>query len=127
MDFNLEKTFQDADKAANDAGDMARCPLVLTLDKKRTAAAYLTPKKDFVALYDTRSIFPRFPWFYAPRSGPKAAAVAYISGEPVALILPIRPTRTQPAPSRPISPRPPRRDQRGPNSSAPRSPACKTS
>lgn len=91
MDFNLEKTFQDAVKAANDAGDMARCPLVLTLDKKRTAAAYYNAEKDFVALYDTRYISALSPGFTLRAPGPKAAAVAYISGEPVALILPIRP------------------------------------
>ena len=91
MDFNLEKTFQDAVKAANDAGDMARCPLVLTLDKKRTAAAYYNAEKDFVALYDTRYISALSPGFTLRAPSPKAAAVAYISGEPVALILPIRP------------------------------------
>ena len=39
VNFDLEKTFHDSVKAADDSGDMARCPLVLTLDKKRTAAA----------------------------------------------------------------------------------------
>lgn len=91
VDFDLEKTFLDAVKAANDAGDMARCPLVLTLDKKRTAAAYYNAEKDFVALYDTRYISALSPGFTLRAPGPKAAAVAYVSGEPVALILPIRP------------------------------------
>lgn len=91
VDFNLEKTFLDAVKAANDTGDMARCPLVLTLDKKRTAAAYYNAEKDFVALYDTRYISALSPGFTLRAPSSTAAAVAYASGEPVALILPIRP------------------------------------
>lgn len=91
VDFNLEKTFLDAVKAANDTGDMARCPLVLTLDKKRTAAAYYNAEKDFVALYDTRYISALAPSFTLRAPSSTAAAVAYSSGEPVALVLPIRP------------------------------------
>lgn len=91
VDFNLEKTFLDSVKAANDTGDMARCPLVLTLDKKRTAAAYYNAEKDFVALYDTRYISALCPGFTLRAPGPTAAAVAYSNGEPFALVLPVRP------------------------------------
>lgn len=91
VDFNLEKTFLDSVKAANDTGDMARCPLVLTLDKKRTAAAYYNAEKDFVALYDTRYISALSSGFTLRAPGPTAPAVAYNDNDPFALILPIRP------------------------------------
>lgn len=91
VNFDLEKTFHDSVKAADDSGDMARCPLVLTLDKKRTAAAYYNAEKDFVALYDTRYISALAPGFTLRAPSSTAAAVAYSSGEPVALVLPIRP------------------------------------
>ena len=91
VDFNLEKTFLDSVKAANDTGDMARCPLVLTLDKKRTTAAYYNAEKDFVALYDTRYISALSSGFTLRAPGPTAPAVAYNDNDPFALILPIRP------------------------------------
>lgn len=91
VDFNLEKTFLDSVKAANDTGDMARCPLVLTLDKKRTAAAYYNAEKDFVALYDTRYISALSSGFTLRAPVPTAPAVAYNDNDPFALILPIRP------------------------------------
>lgn len=91
VDFNLEKTFLDSVKAANDTGDMARCPLVLTLDKKRTAAAYYNAENDFVALYDTRYISALSSGFTLRAPGPTAPAVAYNDNDPFALILPIRP------------------------------------
>lgn len=89
--FDLIKTFHDAVKAAEGTGDMARCPLVLTLDKKRSAVAYYNAEKDFVALYDTRYISALCPGFTLRAPGPTSAAVAYSSGEPFALVLPVRP------------------------------------
>ena len=89
--FDLIKAFRDAVKAADNTGDLARCPLVLSLDKKRTAAAYYNAEKDFVALYDTRYISALCPGFTLRTPGPTAAAVAYSNGEPFALVLPIRP------------------------------------
>ena len=89
--FDLIKTFQDSIKAADGTGELTCCPLVLTLDKKRTAAAYYNAEKDFVALYDTRYISALCPGFTLRTPSSFAPAVAYSNGDPFALVLPIRP------------------------------------
>lgn len=89
--FDLVKTFRESVKAADNTGDLALCPLVLTVDRKRTAAAYYNAEKDFVSLYDTRYISALCPGFTLRAPGSFAPAIAYSNGEPFALVLPIRP------------------------------------
>ena len=88
--FDLPKCFADAVRAAENAGNMARCPLDLDTGKI-PARCYYNAEKDFAAFYNNKfvSAFRSGAMLRSP--GPLAAAVAYDNDEPFAMVLPIRP------------------------------------
>lgn len=89
--FDLVKTFHDAVTAADAFEPLARCPLVLDRGKKDlTAALFYNAAHGFAALYDTRYLAALAPGYTLRAPSPNAGAVAYQSGEPFALILPVR-------------------------------------
>ena len=90
QNFDAVKVFTDAVKAAENAGNMARCPLDLDTGKI-PARCYYNAEKDFAAFYNNKfvSAFRSGAMLRSP--GPLSAAVAYDNDEPFAMVLPIRP------------------------------------
>ena len=90
QNFDAVKVFTDAVKAAENAGNLARCPLDLDTGKI-PARCYYNAEKDFAAFYNNKfvSAFRSGAMLRSP--GPLSAAVAYDNDEPFAMVLPIRP------------------------------------
>lgn len=88
--FDLPKCFTDAVKAADNGGKLARCPLDLDTGKI-PARCYYNAEKDFVSFYNAKFIAALHPTATLRSIGAASAAVAYMDGEPFAMILPIRP------------------------------------
>lgn len=88
--FDAVMIFTDAIKAAENAGTLTRCPLDLDTEKV-LAWSYHNSNKDFASFYDHKFITALHPAATFRAAGATSAAVAYIDGEPFALILPIKP------------------------------------
>lgn len=89
-DFHAAQYFDDAVKAVTESDILARCPLTLDANKI-PAACYYQAAADFAAFYNVKFISSLHSdvTFRAPRA--ISPAVAYIDGEPFAMIMPIKP------------------------------------
>ena len=89
-DFRAAQYFGDAVKAVTESDILARCPLTLDANKI-TAACYYQAAADFAAFYNVKFIasIRSDMTLRAPRA--ISPAVAYIDGEPFAMIMPIKP------------------------------------
>lgn len=88
--FDVIDIFRKSVDATSNLTPMEPCPLTLTTGKNRTAAAYYSADNDFVALYDTKYISALSTGFSLRAVNATSAAIAYCSGDPFALILPVR-------------------------------------
>ena len=88
--FDAAKIFADAVKAAENAGTLTRCPLDLDTEKF-LAWSYHNSNKDFAAFYNCKYISALHPGATFRAAGPTSGAVAYMDGEPFAMVLPIKP------------------------------------
>ena len=88
--FDAVKILTDAAKAADAAGTLARCPLTLDTEKG-TLQPFYNAAQDFAGFYNNKYISAFHPGatFRAPKA--TAPAVAYMDGEPVGLVMPVRP------------------------------------
>lgn len=88
--FDAAKIFSDAVKAAENAGELARCPMNLDT-RKEIMWSYYNADQDFASFYNHKFIMALSPSAKLRAAGATSAAVAYIDGEPFAMVLPIRP------------------------------------
>ena len=90
QNFDAVKVFTDAVKAAENAGNLARCPLDLDTGKI-PARCYYNAEKDFAVFYNNKFVSAFHSGAMLRSPGPLSAAVAYDNDEPFAMVLPIRP------------------------------------
>ena len=88
--FDAVKIFTDAAKAADNGGELTRCPLNLGTEKA-LAWSYYSADKDFAAFYNNKYISALHPGATFRAAGATSGAVAYMDGEPFAMVMPIRP------------------------------------
>lgn len=88
--FDAVKIFTDATKAAETGGTLTRCPLNLDTEKA-LAWSYYSADKDFAAFYNCKYVSALHPGATFRAAGATSGAVAYMDGEPFAMVMPIRP------------------------------------
>lgn len=124
--FDLVKLFNETVEQTANAPALERCPLTLQAGKA-PAASYYNPAAGVASFYNAKFIAALTPSATLRATGAISAAVAYVGGEPLALVLPIKPEPKAAGPSRHTLPSvttapPPR-----PTNSAPSWPRHKTS
>lgn len=88
--FDLVKLFNETVEQTANAPALERCPLTLQAGKA-PAASYYNPAAGVASFYNAKFIAALTPSATLRATGAISAAVAYVGGEPLALVLPIKP------------------------------------
>ena len=88
--FDLVKLFNETVEQTANAPALERCPLTLQAGKA-PAASYYNPAAGVASFYNAKFIAALTPSATLRATGAISAAVAYVGGEPMALVLPIKP------------------------------------
>lgn len=88
--FDLVKLFNETVEQTANAPALERCPLTLQAGKA-PAASYYNPAAGVASFYNAKFIAALTPSATLRAAGAISAAVAYVGGEPLALVLPIKP------------------------------------
>jgi hypothetical protein len=89
--YDLEKHFTEAVKAAETAAQLRRSALLVDVGKNQLAACYYNADKDFSAFFNRHFTASLASDTVLKSAGTVSAAVAFTGDRPFAMILPIRP------------------------------------